>query len=264
MQNIALCYFNMWLVLLMQDYVQTVKGCLTGERTQPDTYVASRMLQLVFEMYSLRVAYMKRFCQSNADSSRPQRPAQSPPNSDHNVAYLLVSDKRTARQLEGPLVAIDADQALLAVPVFVTVSVHTLVLQRQSALVQATLCPSQDQIADLMCLRRVHYLKQHELMSRRAALTAQMQGQDMYDYQSSDRVADIAAELQLNAKAEHDLFVRNAWTFYFGVNLRARACGSTPACLCLLAQCKWQKCQLSLLLIVGIGHINAVCVCCCK
>ena len=68
-----------------------------------------------------------------------------------------------------------------------------------------------------MFMRRVHYLKWHELMTQRANLTAQMQNHELYEFRSSARAAEIAAELQQNAAAESDSFMRVAQGIYFGV-----------------------------------------------
>ena len=78
-----------------------------------------------------------------------------------------------------------------------------------------------------MFLRRIFFLRRHELASQRAALTSQMQEQHASTLASATRVTDLASELKQNAAADHQNFHRFAWATYFGVRPLAHSSVST-------------------------------------
>ncbi len=82
---------------------------------------------------------------------------------------------------------------------------------------QGILCLSDDQIQDLMFLRRVYFLKRHELNSQCAALRAKMQNQDPHPLANVAMVTSAASQLRQNAAEDRQVLMRFAWAVYFGV-----------------------------------------------
>lgn len=77
---------------------------------------------------------------------------------------------------------------------------------------------SHSQIQDLMFLRRVFLLKEHELHLQQAALMAKLQQKCPALLCNVTRVANLANQLRLHAGQCHLLVQRLCWAMYLGVS----------------------------------------------
>ena len=93
----------------------------------------------------------------------------------------------------------------------------TLLLCSDTPVVQEVLELSQGQVEDLMFLRRVYFLRRHELKTQRAALHLRTQEYDAEPIFAPSRVANVARQLHRNAVEDLQTMLRFSWTIYLGV-----------------------------------------------
>ena len=90
-------------------------------------------------------------------------------------------------------------------------------------LVQEMLCLSDEQVHDIMFLRRVCFLRRHQVHSQRAALQAKAQEPNLKPFYAVSKLKIVAKQLQHNTAVDVDITYRFSRAMYFGVSL----CGKT-------------------------------------
>ena len=81
------------------------------------------------------------------------------------------------------------------------------------------LCLSEEQVHDVMFLRRVSYLRLHQVHTQRTALQAEAQEPSLRPVYAVRRLKSVAKQLQLNTTVDGDILYRFSWAMYFGVSL---------------------------------------------
>lgn len=83
---------------------------------------------------------------------------------------------------------------------------------------QEELALSDGQVQDLMFLRRVYFLRRHELQQQRATLHAKAQEHDSEPMFASGRTLSVSRQLHRNSVEDLQTMLRFSWTMYLGVS----------------------------------------------
>ena len=84
-------------------------------------------------------------------------------------------------------------------------------------LLQAVLDLSKEQVQDLMFLRRVYFLRRHELQTQRAALRNRAEALEAEPMYATSRMANVNRQLNHNGIEDIQTMLRFSWTMYLGV-----------------------------------------------
>ena len=83
---------------------------------------------------------------------------------------------------------------------------------------QAVVRLTNEQVQDLMFLRRVCRLRQQQLAAQREELTAKLEDHSINPFSNTSRRSDLASQLAENLAEHHQVFYRSLWGAYNGVN----------------------------------------------
>jgi len=91
-------------------------------------------------------------------------------------------------------------------------------LQPYSHCVQRLLNLSDDQLQDMMLLRRLYLARRHLLAVKRSEVMASTQEQMPHPIENVTRMSDLAGQLKDNASEDHHLLYNMSRAFYCGVS----------------------------------------------
>lgn len=76
---------------------------------------------------------------------------------------------------------------------------------------------SKEQVQDLMFLRRIYFLRRHELQTQRAALRSRAEELEAEPMYATSRMANVNRQLNHNGIEDIQTMLRFSWTIYLGV-----------------------------------------------